>query len=112
MPTTMRTMVTAAKVGAIAALGLGAILGVASGTASAAGKGNTVHNCYGVYFSTDWNQDCGAGGAELAGVYNSTGDCTGSADRSVGRQRAKGDTTSIDGGDCRFQVINVRTSYQ
>lgn len=100
----------AAKAGAIVALGAGAFLGV-TGVASAAGTGNTVNNCYGVYFNTDWNQECGAGGASVTGWYHSTGDCTGSRDRHVDVQRNRGDARSVDGGDCSFQVINVRTTF-
>ncbi|MER5645885.1 hypothetical protein [Streptosporangium sp. NPDC002524] len=95
----------------VAALGTVAMFGVNSGIASAGGTGNTVNNCYGVYFNTDWNQNCGAGGASQAGWYYSTGDCTGSADKNVSRNRAKGNATSVDGPDCAFQVINVRTTY-
>jgi hypothetical protein len=100
-----------AKAGVAACLGTAAFLGIASSPAAAAGTGNTVNNCYGVYFTRDWNQECGAGGADVAGLYHSTGDCTLSNDREVERRRAKGDATSVDGRDCMYQVINVRTVF-
>jgi hypothetical protein len=105
-----KSAVVVAKAGAIVALGAGAVLGM-TGAASASGTGNTVNNCYGVYFTRDWNQECGAGGASVAGFYHSTADCTSSNDHNRDVQRAKGDARSIDGEDCLFQVINVRTTF-
>jgi len=105
-----RKITIVAKAGAIVALSAGAILGIAS-AASAGGTGNTVHNCYGIYWNTDWDQTCGSGGASVTGMYHSTGDCTSSGDREVARYRQKGTGGAVDGGDCRFQVINVRTVF-
>ena len=102
---------TFGKAGSAILFGTAAFIGMGSTPANAAGTGNTVNNCYGVYFNTDWNQECGSTGASAAGNYHSIGDCTGSADRTVDRRRSVGDRTSVDGGDCRFQVINVRTSF-
>ncbi|HWS35681.1 MAG TPA: hypothetical protein VN408_23445 [Actinoplanes sp.] len=111
MSVTRKTITGIVKVGAIAALGAGAALGLGMGAASAAGTGNTVNNCYGIYWNTDWDQTCGAGGAGATGMYSSTGDCTSSADRYVDRYRNKGTGGAVDGGDCRFQVANVRTVF-
>lgn len=111
MVSTRKAMVAAAKTGAIAVLGVGAALAVASGSATAAGTGNTVHNCYGIYWNTDWDQTCGSGGAGATGWYHSTGDCTSSVDRNVSRWRNQGTGGAVDGPDCRFQVVNVRTSF-
>lgn len=96
---------------ALAALSLTAVGGAIAVPVLGAGKGNTVFNCYGIYYNTDWDQTCGSGGASQAGIYNSTGDCTASADRSVSKYRARGNRTTYDGGDCRFQVVNVRTNF-
>lgn len=102
---------TALKAG-LATLARGAaVLGVTASPAVASGTGNTVLNCYGIYFNTDWDQRCGTGGADVTGYYYSIGDCTSSGDRYINRYRTRGNTTSVDGGDCRFQVINVRTSF-
>lgn len=107
-------LVNAMKKGAVVVTGAAAIVAAAAAAspALAGGYGNTVNNCYGIYFNTDWDQRCGSGGASVSGVYNSTGDCTSSADRYVSRYRSRGNTTSVDGEDCRFQVVNVRTSFQ
>jgi hypothetical protein len=105
-----KSAVIVAKAGALVALGAGAAFGMA-GVASASGTGNTVNNCYGVYFNTDWNQECGAGGASVTGWYHSTGDCTASADHNLDVHRNRGDGHSADGADCTFQVVNVRTTF-
>lgn len=104
-------MITGAKRLAIVTASVGAAIAAAAAPALAAGYGNTVNNCYGVYYNTDWDANCGAGGATARGVYNYTGDCTSSADRYVSVQRSVGNATSYDGGDCRFQVANVRLTF-
>jgi len=105
-----KALATVGKIGVIGLLGAGAIAGGAS-AASAGGTGNTVNNCYGIYWNTDWDQRCGTGGASVTGWYHSTGDCTSSGDKYLSRYRNRGDAASVDGGDCRFQVINVRTTF-
>lgn len=54
----------------------GAAAVVASAPAFGAGYGNSVHNCYGIYWNTDWNQNCNNGGARYEGYYKSTANCT------------------------------------
>lgn len=111
MSTNPASLATAIKASVVAVTAVAAIVGAAATPASAGGTGNTVWNCYGIYWNTDWDQRCGSGGATIKGWYHSTGDCTASADRYLDKYRLAGSTTSYDGGDCRFQVVNVRTSY-
>lgn len=95
---------------AVALTGASAVL-VMAAPGLAAGTGNTTNNCYGVYFSTDWDQNCAAGGASATGYYQSTADCTNSGDSTLTVYRTKGSTASKDGSDCRWQVVNVRTVF-
>jgi hypothetical protein len=101
---------TAAKAGAVALLGAGAI-GAFAAPALADGTGNTVHGCYGIYFHTDWNQECGSTGAERTGTYTSYADCELTPDKSVGKRREVGNKTSVDGPDCFRRVRNVQTVF-
>lgn len=102
--------------GLIAALAVPAIAIALPPTAQAAygDIGNVVNNCYGIQFNTDWNQDCGVGGAKYYGVYKTTADCTApqipDKDRTVNRPR--GDRTSADGPDCKYGIHRTITWYQ
>ena len=95
---------------AVAVAGAGAMLGIAA-PGWAAGTGNTTNNCYGVYYSTDWDQTCGSGGAGATGYYKSTADCTATQDNQLIVYRLKGSTSTYDGPDCTFEVANVRTVF-
>lgn len=95
---------------AVAVAGVGAVMSMAA-PGFAAGTGNTTNNCYGVYYSTDWDQKCGSGGASATGYYKSTADCTSSGDNSLTVYRSKGSTATYDGKDCTFQVVNVTTVF-
>ncbi|MDP9793611.1 hypothetical protein J2S43_002123 [Catenuloplanes nepalensis] len=100
----------AAKLSAALLLGAGAALSIA-GPALADGIGNSVHNCYGIWWNTDWDQRCSSPGASYAGRYKSVADCTSSGDNSLTVRRNQYSTLSHDGPDCTFQTVNVTTSY-
>ncbi|MEU8361399.1 hypothetical protein AB0C27_35815 [Nonomuraea sp. NPDC048882] len=112
MSKTMRIVALVAKAGTVAVLGASAVLGIASTAATAAGKGNSAGNCYGIWFTRDWNQDCGAGGASWTGVDLSIADCPNRPDKTVSAHRSEGDTRSIDGEDCSTSVRNITTWFQ
>jgi hypothetical protein len=78
----------------------------------AATIGNKVHNCYGIYWNTDWNQECGSGGASETGSYESEADCSWSGDQSLEKHRNAGSTASYDGDDCLNSVWVVVTRYR
>ncbi|QOV35644.1 hypothetical protein IM697_37245 [Streptomyces ferrugineus] len=100
-----------ARGGAVALLSVGAV-GAAAPNVFAEGYGNTVHNCYGIYWNTDWDQRCWSGGARNAGQYQSTSDCTFDGDETLNRYRSIGSTTSYDGEDCIFEVVGVDTVFR
>ncbi|MFE9048383.1 hypothetical protein [Streptomyces rubiginosohelvolus] len=100
-----------AKGGAVAILALGAAAATMP-AAQAAGYGNTVRNCYGIYWNTDWDQRCWSGGATATGQFQSTADCTFDGDESVNKFRNIGSTSSVDGEDCIFEVVYVDTVYR
>lgn len=77
----------------------------------ASGTGNSVNNCFGRGFNTDWDQLCGTGGASVSGNYRSTAACSSQTDIQRTWFRGVGSTTVRDGQDCRFSVSGVVTSY-
>lgn len=79
--------------------------------ALADGVGNTVHNCYGRYFTRDWEQSCWSGGAAFAGRYHSDADCDNQPDKTLNVDRSAGSTDTVDGADCTYSVGGVDTSY-
>ncbi|MDG4782015.1 hypothetical protein O7614_20355 [Micromonospora sp. WMMD961] len=81
--------------------------------ASGASTGNKVHNCYGIYFTRDWNQECNSSGAAYEGNYKTTADCTAPQipDKSLTKYRFKGDKTSHDGSDCQYGIHSANTVY-
>lgn len=79
--------------------------------ALAGGDGNVVHNCFGRWYNTDWEQRCRSGGAGLAGLYTSDADCSTEADKQIYVNRSKNSTDVVDGPDCRFQANGVDTFY-
>ncbi|RPK78251.1 hypothetical protein EES46_34160 [Streptomyces sp. ADI98-10] len=79
--------------------------------AVAAGDGNKVHNCFGRWYNTDWDQKCGSSGAGFAGTYESTANCTLEPDNTMTQWRAKGSTATYDGHDCDWSVSGVSTLY-
>ncbi|WP_432988427.1 hypothetical protein [Dactylosporangium sp. CA-233914] len=87
--------------------------GIVVNPAAAANYGNTVHRCYGIWWNTDWNQECQGGGAESTGHYDSTADCTAPQipDKYVNAYRTAGSTTSYDGPDCKYGIHSVGTSF-
>ncbi|MEW1610808.1 MULTISPECIES: hypothetical protein [unclassified Streptomyces] len=80
-------------------------------TASAVSFGNSVNNCYGERWSTDWNQDCDSPGASKTGTYQTEAACDAQADRYVTAKRNKGSTDEIDGSDCAFSISGVYTVF-
>lgn len=108
-----RGTTTIARFVAVAGLGAAAItVGVSSATA--ASYGPTTNGCYGIYWNTDWNQECGSSGASAAGYYKSTADCTAPqvTDSSLEKYRVSGSKTSYDGSDCNYGIHNVLTWYR
>jgi hypothetical protein len=101
---------TILKVTAVGMLSLGAVAALAP-SAFAASYGNTTKNCYGIFWNTDWNQECGSGGATSTGYYTSKGNCDLELDKSIEVYRKAGNRTSYDGPDCTFEVTDVDTSY-
>lgn len=101
-----------AQTGMVIGLG-GLAIGVAS-PANAGTVGNVVHNCYGIHFNTDWNQECGSTGARQGGYYASTANCTAPqvTDRSGGWNRGIGSRTSYDGEDCLYGIHGVETWFR
>lgn len=91
--------------------GMAAVIGMAMPAANAAGTGNSVNNCYGIYYSTDWDQKCSSPGAGASGNYRSSADCTASGDNTLTVKRPLYNTQTFDGADCTFQVVYVETSY-
>ena len=90
-----------------------AAAGIAAAPALAANYGNSVHNCYGIYWTRDWNQDCTSAGAKYAGYYKTTADCTApqAIDESREVYRPKGNRDSKDGEDCNFGINRIHTVY-
>lgn len=90
-----------------------AALATAAAPALAANYGPTTNGCYGIYFTRDWNQECG-GGATVAGYFKSTADCTAPQipDFSLEKYRQRGSTNSYDGNDCQYGIHNVYTYYR
>jgi hypothetical protein len=80
--------------------------------ASAQNYGNQVHGCHGIWWNTDWNQEC-PGGAGETGYYKSTADCKAPQipDESGTWYRPSGNTTSYDGEDCMYGIHWVQTVY-
>jgi len=76
------------------------------------GTGNRVNNCYGIYFTRDWNQDCNESGATQEGDYKSTANCNNSGDHDMTKYRFVGSLASYDGEDCTFSVTDVDTWFQ
>jgi hypothetical protein len=106
-----KILMTAVKAGAVVLLGAGAFVGVASTAASADGKGNVTNNCYAVWWTHDWNQECGSGGASAAGVYYTHTRCNAQGDKDLNKRRAKGNAKSYDGEDCRFSIEGSTTTW-
>lgn len=95
----------------VAALALNGAGAAVAAPAMAGGDGNTVNNCFGRWYNTDWDQMCGGTGATQAGHYRSTAACTAQTDVQRTWVRAVGSTTTHDGQDCRYSVAGVVTSF-
>lgn len=98
------------QVGLVAGLAAAAV--AVAGPAQAASYGGPVGNCYGISWETDWNQECGSGGAAIGGTDKTVADCTAPqvTDQSLSKYRSKGNRTSYDGADCRYRVQNAVTT--
>lgn len=92
----------------------GAAAVVASAPAFGAGYGNSVHNCYGIYWNTDWNQNCNNGGARYEGYYKSTANCTAPQipDNKLEIYRLRFSVNSYDGQDCMYGIHTVQTYFR
>lgn len=96
-------------------LGLaGAVAGILLAGPAAAQPyyGDQVHDCHGIWWNTDWNQEC-PGGADVAGLYESTADCTPPQipDQYEAFNRPQGSTASYDGDDCSYGIQGIDTDY-
>jgi hypothetical protein len=102
-----------AQAGLVLALTGGAASLLPQSAAGAASYGNPVHNCYGIWWNTDWNQECGSGGASAAGNFQSTADCTAPqvTDERITKYRPLHNGTSYDGPDCNYGIHVVNTVY-
>lgn len=88
---------------------------VAMSNASAYTDSNKVHNCWGRYYNTDFDntdfdQMCGSGGAGATGNCKTTAPCDFEGDNSLTVYRNRGNTT-YDGPDCTFDVETGQTYY-
>jgi hypothetical protein len=94
----------------VGGLAVGA-LAVGISSANAATIGNVSYGCYGIYFTTDWNQECGSRGATAYGYFTTIADCTAPqlSDKSLTAYRTVGNTRSIDGEDCNFGINSIST---
>ncbi|WP_217142090.1 hypothetical protein [Streptomyces sp. AC627_RSS907] len=84
---------------------------VAVTNASAYTDSNKVHNCWGRYYNTDFDQMCGSGGAAATGNYRTTAPCDVEGDNSLTVYRNRGNSTTYDGPDCTFDVETGQTYY-
>ena len=96
---------------ALVAVFLGAATAVVAPIANAYTDSNKVHNCFGRYYNTDWDQLCSSPGAVHAGSYKTTAACTLQPDKSMTKTRPKGSTVNYDGVDCTFGVGPGSTSF-
>jgi len=102
----------AVKVSLAVALGMGVGLTLTV-PAFAAGYGNSVNGCYGVYFSTAWGQQCDAGKPSERGIYHSHADCSLSPDHDMSILRDVGSSDYIKASDdCAHSVRTVTTGFQ
>ncbi|MFJ3438855.1 hypothetical protein ACIPMU_35625 [Streptomyces cyaneofuscatus] len=79
--------------------------------ASAGGDGNKVHNCFGRWYNTDWDQRCSGSGANYAGTYDSEAKCSLEPDNLESHWRAKGSKAAYNGHDCDWSVTGVQTWF-
>ncbi|MFP3988960.1 hypothetical protein U9R90_15960 [Streptomyces sp. E11-3] len=93
-----------------ALLVVGGIAAIAAPQATAYTDSNKVHNCFGRYYNTDWDQKCSSPGAGYAGTYETTAACSWQTDKRMTHWRAKYSTATYDGSDCRFKV-NTGVTY-
>jgi hypothetical protein len=113
MVTRRRLVRSVAQAGLVVALA-GAATGLIASPTFAAGKGNVVNNCYGIWWNTDWNQECEGFGATAAGLYKSTADCTAPqiTDESIEKYRIWDSKESYDGPDCNYGIHGVHTMFR
>ncbi|WP_432988425.1 hypothetical protein [Dactylosporangium sp. CA-233914] len=106
---TRKTAKRIAKVSLV--VGLAGMAGLTvGGPAWSSGQTSPTHNCYTIWWSRDWNQECNSPGAEYAGSYTSTVDCSSPQvnDRNTTWYRIVGSRESYDGEDC---VFGINTAY-
>lgn len=106
--TTLR--MRAASAAAVLLVAAGASV-VATSSATAYTQSNSVHNCFGRYFNTDWEQRCGGSGAGASGNYETTAVCDFESDKTMTKYRSKGNVSVYDGADCTFEVHTGQTRY-
>ena len=113
MPKRVRISRAIASAGLV--VGLATVAGgLLAAPALAANYGNSVNNCYGVWWTTDWNQECQwPVGAREDGNYRTIADCTAPqvTDESVTIYRHQGSLDSVDGDDCNFGLNSATTWY-
>jgi hypothetical protein len=97
--------------GVAALLMVGGVAAIAAPQAVAYTDSNKVHNCFGRYYNTDWDQMCNNGGAGYAGNYHTTAACSFESDKSMTQWRAKYSTATYDGSDCTFDVGTGTTTF-
>ena len=103
----------AAKSGLVLTLAA-ASAAILAGPALASHTSAPTHNCYTIWFTRDWNQECGSGGASANGYYKSITDCTApqAVDKSLEVYRIKGNGQSYDGEDCRYGINTAYLYYR
>jgi len=76
--------------------------------------GPPVNNCYGFWYTTDWDQDCNGGGATKAGYYQSIADCTAPQiiDKSIEPYRQVNSVAAYDGPDCAYGIHSIVTRFR
>jgi hypothetical protein len=79
--------------------------------ASAPSYSKYEYNCYTVWWTTAWNQRCGSGGADKAGYYLSTMECSLQSDKRIELYRGKGSTSWGIGQDCRHRALKGIIEY-
>ncbi|MFD9465598.1 hypothetical protein [Streptomyces sp. NPDC060027] len=79
--------------------------------ALAGGDGNKVHNCFGRWYNTDWDQRCGSLGANYAGTYTSIANCSFEPDNTMDQWRRMGSKAVYNGHDCDWSAAGVQTYF-
>ncbi|PGH49543.1 hypothetical protein [Streptomyces sp. Ru87] len=70
-----------------------------------------MHNCFGRWYNTDWDQKCGGLGADYSGTYETKAICTLEPDNYLTKWRRMGSTATYDGHDCDWSVTGAVTYF-